>query len=423
MKSTMVRSAFVWCAIFIAAGSSLPEEQKANFAVITLKNGEGVSGGEAEIITDRLRTELFRTGRVSMMERDQMQEILNEQGFQQSGVCTDEACMVEMGQLLGVQRIVSGSVGRLGSMFLVNIRAIDVETAKIISVVSVDIRGGIEDLVEQLPGIAKQLTGESPSTAAPVTKDSPKPEKAPEKKKEPEPEPQKQEAPKTVVDGADRKDRNANRHGIRLSYILMLGTPVHYIDGEEVDIESTWMSTTRLPLMGGQIKGMIKAGRFVTIDVGGGLLVGMEDFTDTDIDEWGSVRGSKFVYFDPTFALGANFVMRFFPLKINIGPQLDFNLPLEFWKTYVDDYYTSDGDSTTADIQTNLGFFVSFGARAGIELLAGKNAGLSFDFILRPFHYEVEWEIEDPDTYDYYYFTHEVEFPLFGMAASVNFYF
>ena len=96
-----------------------------------------------------------------------MQEILKEQGFQISGACTDEACMVEMGQLLGVERLVSGSIGKLGSMFLVNIRAIDVETAKIVGVVSVDIKGGIEDVVGHLPGIARKLTAGGAAPVAP----------------------------------------------------------------------------------------------------------------------------------------------------------------------------------------------------------------------------------------------------------------
>jgi len=39
--------------------------QKINFAVINLKPGSGVTGGECELITDRLRTELFRTGKVN----------------------------------------------------------------------------------------------------------------------------------------------------------------------------------------------------------------------------------------------------------------------------------------------------------------------------------------------------------------------
>ena len=139
--------------------------QKRNFAVIGLKNGAGVTKGQAEIIADRLRIELFNTGSVNMMERDQMKEIMSEQGFQQSGVCTDDACMVEIGKLLGVERLVSGSIGKLGTMFLCNFRVIDVQTARIMGVVSTDITGGIEQVVGELPGVAKELAGDAPKIA------------------------------------------------------------------------------------------------------------------------------------------------------------------------------------------------------------------------------------------------------------------
>jgi hypothetical protein len=170
--------------------------QKRNYAVIGLKNAEGVTAGEADIIADRLRIELFNTGVVSMMERDQMQSILSEQGFQQSGACTDEACMVEMGQLLGVEKLVSGSIGKLGSMFLLNFRTIDVQTAKIVKVVSHDITGGIEDVVKYLPNIAMQLTGEKPKEVAKPQEPEPTPEPKPEVvEAEPEPEPNVIEKP------------------------------------------------------------------------------------------------------------------------------------------------------------------------------------------------------------------------------------
>jgi len=135
-----------------------PPAPKPTIAVLNLKNTSGISDGEAQIISDRLRIELFNTGMVQVMEREQMDVILKEQGFQQSGACSDEGCVVEMGQLLGVQSIITGTIGKLGNMFLVNCRSINIATAKIEQVVSVDIKGDIEDLVGELDAIAAKLT-------------------------------------------------------------------------------------------------------------------------------------------------------------------------------------------------------------------------------------------------------------------------
>ncbi|MBD3322386.1 MAG: hypothetical protein GF350_14895 [Chitinivibrionales bacterium] len=146
--------------------------QKESIAVLSLKNTSGVSEGEAEVISDRLRNELFKTGKVEVMEREQMQEVLKEQGFQQSGACSDKGCMVELGNVLGVQNIITGSIGKLGSMFLINVRAVSVRTGKITKVVSQDIKGSIETLVHVLPSIAARLVGLEP-VASPSAKNPP----------------------------------------------------------------------------------------------------------------------------------------------------------------------------------------------------------------------------------------------------------
>ena len=126
---------------------------------MSFKGSAGVTQDESDLLTDRLRVELFNTGIVDVMERDQMQAILKEQGFQKSGACTDEGCMVEMGEILGVQKLITGSIGRIGSMYLVNARIIDIKTAKITRSVSDDVKGKLEDVVERIPALAARLCG------------------------------------------------------------------------------------------------------------------------------------------------------------------------------------------------------------------------------------------------------------------------
>ena len=138
-------------------------QEKANRQQVALSpikpSGSSVTGEEANIIADRFRSELFSTGQVVIMERTEMDEILKEQGFQQSGACNDERCLVQMGQLLGVNKIISGSIGRLGSLLILNFRLIDVETGKIERAVSRDIGGGIEDVVKVMPSMAYEIVG------------------------------------------------------------------------------------------------------------------------------------------------------------------------------------------------------------------------------------------------------------------------
>lgn len=126
-------------------------EQKRNIAVIDLE-GNGITDNEALVLTEKLRGELFNTGVFNLLERGQMDEILKEQGFQQTG-CTSSECLVEAGQLLGVNAIVAGSVGKMGNIFLISIRIIDVASARIESQAQIEIEGSIEDVLRT--GISK----------------------------------------------------------------------------------------------------------------------------------------------------------------------------------------------------------------------------------------------------------------------------
>ena len=71
---------------------------------------QGVKESDAAVVSEQLRVELTKNSSIRLVERGQMHEILKEQGFQQSG-CTNDACAVEVGQLLGVKRMIVGSVG------------------------------------------------------------------------------------------------------------------------------------------------------------------------------------------------------------------------------------------------------------------------------------------------------------------------
>ena len=119
---------------------------------------QGVSRTEAGVISERFRAALQRAGAVRQIERGQMEVILNEQGFQQSG-CTSDACAVEIGQILGVREIVVGSVGVAGSFTVLSARVLDVATGEVLVTEEFQTRGGIDDLMERgVSDLARRLS-------------------------------------------------------------------------------------------------------------------------------------------------------------------------------------------------------------------------------------------------------------------------
>lgn len=130
--------------LFAAENST---QTKTNIAVADFA-GQGVEASTAAVITDRLRSELFNTGTVSVLERTQMQEILKEQGFQQAG-CTSDQCAVETGQMLGVKFMVVGSIGLVGHTYTIASRLIDVSTGKMVATANVDCKCQIDDILSR----------------------------------------------------------------------------------------------------------------------------------------------------------------------------------------------------------------------------------------------------------------------------------
>ena len=85
-----------------------------------------------------------------------MDDILDEQGFQQTG-CTTTECAVEMGRMLNVQKMISGTIGKLGATYTIDLSLIDVETAQIERSFFRDYKGEIDGLLSLMQMISNQM--------------------------------------------------------------------------------------------------------------------------------------------------------------------------------------------------------------------------------------------------------------------------
>ena len=134
-----------------------PPSSKSNIAVVQLLGGN-ISKSAIVALTDRLRFELFQTNYFQVIERDIMDEILMEQGFQQSG-CTTNECAVEMGKLINVENIISGSINKVGNTFSSSIKMINIQDGNIVKIISFDYSGPIDEMLKRgMKKIAIELT-------------------------------------------------------------------------------------------------------------------------------------------------------------------------------------------------------------------------------------------------------------------------
>jgi hypothetical protein len=86
----------------------------------------------AKEITSLLTTELVNTNRFRVVERARIQEIIDEQGFQETQAVSAQA--VKIGRLLGIHKIITGEYSDSHT----TIRFIDVETGDIETAITID---------------------------------------------------------------------------------------------------------------------------------------------------------------------------------------------------------------------------------------------------------------------------------------------
>lgn len=85
---------------------------------------------ELNAVGDKVSTELVKTIRFTVIERNAITEILKEQGFQQTG-CTSSECAIEVGQLLAANYAITGSINKISNKYLIVIRLINIESGSI----------------------------------------------------------------------------------------------------------------------------------------------------------------------------------------------------------------------------------------------------------------------------------------------------
>ncbi|NOZ04716.1 MAG: hypothetical protein GXO92_09000 [FCB group bacterium] len=145
---------------FVTAQAEAESAEKPTAAVLDFQ-GLGITNMEAVALTQRLAGELVNTGALIIVERNQIKEILEEQGFQQSG-CTTAECAVEIGALLGVQKMISGSFGKVGETYTIEAKMFSVATGQTERAVNKTYKGEVDGLITQVELVAWELVGLDP---------------------------------------------------------------------------------------------------------------------------------------------------------------------------------------------------------------------------------------------------------------------
>lgn len=173
IKPSLNYTPSLWLAVAILltahATQGFAQAPKETLAVLELGVVDGTNA-QATAITNQLRADLLATGKVTLVDRAEIDAILDEQAFQQQ-MCTSQECAIEVGRILGVRKIVAGTITRVSErLWQVAVRLIDVETTETLRAEAYNHEGEFRTLLRPgMADVAAELTrniGLSPEAVA-----------------------------------------------------------------------------------------------------------------------------------------------------------------------------------------------------------------------------------------------------------------
>ena len=134
-------------------------QDKPTLVVMDLKAMGGITKDDAAILSERLRSALTKTGKYTILSREEMDNIVKEAKFQMSDMCDDTKCFAEIGGALGAKKMVTGNIGKLGKTYTLTLKLIDITEVKVDKSLSNDCKCEIDELLVTIDESAFGLVG------------------------------------------------------------------------------------------------------------------------------------------------------------------------------------------------------------------------------------------------------------------------
>ncbi len=122
-----------WFTLSLVVALALPAVATARtkVAVMDVKNVQGVAEGTATILTDILVSEVARYGLEVVSKADITAIVGFEKEKTLLGCSDDSSCLAEIGGALGVDYMITGQVGQIGSRYRISLILVDVRKGKV----------------------------------------------------------------------------------------------------------------------------------------------------------------------------------------------------------------------------------------------------------------------------------------------------
>lgn len=96
----------------------------------------GISQTEARQISEKLRSEFISLHKYSVIDQQSMETLLADQGFDINDPCRNNYCALTLGQLLSVDDVVLGNIGRIDKTYSIDIKIINISSGSVLKDIS-----------------------------------------------------------------------------------------------------------------------------------------------------------------------------------------------------------------------------------------------------------------------------------------------
>jgi len=162
-----------WVPVALAALAFAPhahgQGKKVRVAVLEIR-ALGTEAAKAELLSEVALTEAASLKGFEVIGRSDINSLIGFERQKQVIGCSDDSnCLAEIGGALGVDFILVGSLGRLGTLYRIDLKLVETKKARVRGRIGVSVEGQEEKLVVAIQKAVRDLLlPETPTAAPPV---------------------------------------------------------------------------------------------------------------------------------------------------------------------------------------------------------------------------------------------------------------
>ncbi len=99
-------------------------------------NSSGISTEEVRQISEKFRVEFTSLHKYNVLDRQAMETLLADQGFDLNDPCRNNYCALTLGQLLSVDDVILGNISKIDKTYAIDVKIINISSGSVLKDIS-----------------------------------------------------------------------------------------------------------------------------------------------------------------------------------------------------------------------------------------------------------------------------------------------